>query len=151
MWPTHWPARWRKRVFTVDKNTKTVLERWLTKAENDLRTAESVLRVSPPIVDTACFHAQQCVEKLLKAVLTARDKHVERTHSLPRLLELAAHEAAELNSLKDTCVALTDYAVTGRYPDDWRDVSLVEAEAAVLMASQAREIIIGKLKTWIAS
>jgi len=120
------------------------------KAGNDLRTAESVLQVTPPIADTACFHAQQCVEKMLKAVLTAKGRHVERTHSLPRLLELATREDAELNSLKETSVTLTDYALTGRYPDDWRDISIEEAKAAVFMASQAMELMMGKLKVWMA-
>ena len=134
----------------MDKNTKKVIERWLMKAENDLRTAESVLQVSPPIADTACFHAQQCIEKLLKAVLTAKGKHVEKTHSLPRLLELAGHEEAELSSLKETCITLTDYAVTGRYPDDWRDIPVEEAKTAVSMAKQARELLLKKLNVWMA-
>lgn len=160
MWPTHWPARCRKGAFAVDENTRKVVERWLMKARNDLRTAESVLRVSPPIADTACFHAQQCVEKMLKAVLTAKGRHVERTHSLPRLLELASYEDAELNSLRATSVELTDYALTGRYPDDWRDISIAEAKAAVHRASQAMELLMGKIsalsgsalggKTWMA-
>ena len=150
MCPIRWPERCRKGAFAVDENTRKVVERWLMKAGNDLRTAESVLRVSPPIADTACFHAQQCVEKMLKAVLTAKGKHVERTHSLPKLLELAGREDTELNSLMETSVELTDYALTGRYPDDWRDISIEEAKAAVHMASQAMELMMEKLKAWMA-
>jgi HEPN domain-containing protein len=44
---------------------------WVEKAENDYRTAVVVLEeIAEPIVDTACFHCQQCAEKYLKAFLT---------------------------------------------------------------------------------
>ena len=35
----------------------------------DLRSAEHALRASPPLTEDACFHAQQAVEKSLKAFL----------------------------------------------------------------------------------
>jgi HEPN domain-containing protein len=41
---------------------------WLEKAENDLNTAQRVLEIEPMILDTACFHCQQSIEKCLKAI-----------------------------------------------------------------------------------
>ncbi|HXJ91993.1 MAG TPA: HEPN domain-containing protein [Terriglobia bacterium] len=42
---------------------------WFLKAESDLRTAERMIEGDGPY-DTACFHAQQAVEKYLKGLLT---------------------------------------------------------------------------------
>ena len=77
----------------MDENTRNVVERWIMKAENDLRTAESVLQVSNPIADTACFHAQQCVEKLLKAVLTTKGTHDWKAQGVDRgITRYSVHE-----------------------------------------------------------
>ena len=44
---------------------------WLQKAKADARAMEMVLGGDDPLTDIACFHAQQCAEKSLKAFLTA--------------------------------------------------------------------------------
>lgn len=50
-----------------------VASEWVSKAENDLRAAVETLRVERNCpTDTICFHAQQCVEKYLKALLVLR-------------------------------------------------------------------------------
>jgi HEPN domain-containing protein len=43
------------------------LERWLAFAREDLRMAE--LALAEGIFNQACFHAQQCVEKVIKGWL----------------------------------------------------------------------------------
>jgi HEPN domain-containing protein len=125
----------------MDEAVKTAVARWLAKAANDLRTAETMVALVPPVVDTSCYHAQQCVEKCLKAFLTAADRHVERTHSLPRLVELCAVENAAFDRLASIGEELTGYAVQGRYPDDWREIPLPEAKAAVEKAREALEFV----------
>ena len=115
----------------MDEAVKAAVARWPAKAANDLRTAETMLSVVPPVVDTSCYHAQQCVGKCLKAFLTAADRHVERTHSLPRLVELCAEEEPAFGCLADLGVELTGYASQSRYPDDWREIPVNEALAAV--------------------
>jgi HEPN domain-containing protein len=43
---------------------------WATEADNDLKTAAHTLKLADKCpTDTVCFHAQQCVEKYLKAFL----------------------------------------------------------------------------------
>jgi HEPN domain-containing protein len=43
---------------------------WIDKAEGDFATARREIRVrQAPNYDAVCFHAQQCVEKYLKARL----------------------------------------------------------------------------------
>ena len=62
---------------------------WVAKAENNYRTAVVILEeIAEPIVDTACFHCQQCAEKYLKAFLTEHQVKFPRQHPLIPLLEL---------------------------------------------------------------
>jgi len=121
----------------MDEATRTAVSRWLIKAEHDLTTAQAVLSVDPPVTDTACFHAQQSVEKCLKAYLVAVSVQVERTHYLPRLVALCAGSDGDFRQLANTAAELTDYAVTDRYPDDWREIPEQEARDAVDKASEA--------------
>ena len=130
----------------MDEAVQRTVKRWLAKAANDLRTAETMISVMPPVTDTACFHAQQCMEKGLKAYLTAVDRHVERTHHLPRLVELCAEQNAVFEQLVSAALELTDYAVQGRYPDDWREIPVDEAKAAVERAKEAMTLVAGELE-----
>lgn len=56
---------------------------WITKAEGDLATAWRELRArKSPNYDSACFHAQQCAEKYLKASLQEAGSPFGKTHNL---------------------------------------------------------------------
>jgi hypothetical protein len=59
----------------MDEEAFLVIHRWIKKAEHDLTTARVVLENRPEVTDTVCFHAQQCVEKALKAYLTSANVH----------------------------------------------------------------------------
>ncbi len=122
----------------MDKSRQTAIERWLEKAENDLKTARVMLATDPPVTDVVCFHAQQCAEKSLKAFLVFADIHVEKTHYLPRLVELCSGFDPAFRDQKDLAAELTDYAVAGRYPDEGTDITVAEAVAA---KKNAEEII----------
>jgi HEPN domain-containing protein len=64
------------------------------------------------------FHAQQAVEKWLKAVVVSRGEEFEYTHDLRRLVALAHLDAAEKPPFSiQRVVALTEYAVPLRYED----------------------------------
>lgn len=62
---------------------KPLTREWVEKAEGDFATASRELRArKSPNYDTACFHAQQCIEKYLKARLQEADIAFGRTHNL---------------------------------------------------------------------
>ncbi len=84
------------------------------KAENDLRVAEIGLEHGAPL-DTVCFHCQQAAEKLLKALLTARNLNYPRTHDVLALLDLATRELPELAEFRESLLAFSSYAVGMRY------------------------------------
>jgi HEPN domain-containing protein len=50
------------------KNNRDLANGWLEKARSDLYAAERLLDGNGPY-DAACFHAQQAIEKAMKALL----------------------------------------------------------------------------------
>ena len=62
---------------------------WVRKAENDLVNAVHTLKLGADgPTDTVCFHAQQCIEKYLKALLVLRAIDFPKTHDLEKLVSL---------------------------------------------------------------
>ena len=110
----------------------------MTKAENDLQNAAHTLQLGDTgPLDTVCFHAQQCVEKYLKALLCFYEIDFYRTHDITALLTLLpAHLRPEMS--EEEQARLGDYAVAMRYPGDYEPVSLTEAERAVQVAQRVR-------------
>ena len=94
---------------------------WLRKAESDLADARRTLESEGPY-DTACFHAQQAVEKCLKAALGYFGEPISRTHNLGDLAGQACLVAPGLELDAEKLSALTPFAVELRYaPDFWPD------------------------------
>jgi HEPN domain-containing protein len=96
-----------------------IARQWVEKADNDLRAAEHILTlVEECPFDTACFHAQQCVEKYIKAVLVLHSIEFPRTHDLEALLHLlpaAVSAGIDLSRI----LVLNRYSVEARYPGTW--------------------------------
>jgi hypothetical protein len=61
------------------------------------------------------FHAQQAVEKLMKALLSQLSVPFELTHSLERLDRLLVANHENLPATPVTLIDLTDFAVVYRY------------------------------------
>ena len=66
-----------------------IVNEWIVKAEADFHTASRERAVEEwPNYDAVCFHAQQCVEKYMKAILIAKEVTPPRTHDLVELHRL---------------------------------------------------------------
>ena len=52
-----------------DENALAVAHEWMAKADNDLRSAEYLLKMEDCPTDTICFHAQQVRKTLEKKPL----------------------------------------------------------------------------------
>lgn len=61
---------------------KTYVEAWFNKAEHDLISTQRLLEIEPMILDNACFHCQQAIEKYLKGYLIYNGFEIERTHDV---------------------------------------------------------------------
>jgi len=90
-------------------------------------------RLAPEII---AFHAQQAVEKALKALLVLRQVEFPRTHDLGTLLRLC--KAAGFQGVTDIAgvVTLTRYAVASRYPGETDSVEHDDAQTATNLATQ---------------
>ncbi len=88
----------------------------LTKARNDM-VALRKLADDPDVADEiAGFHAQQTVEKALKAVLETRDIDYPHTHDIERLLKLLDDSGGGPEH-RDDALALSPWAAEFRYGD----------------------------------
>lgn len=93
-----------------------VVREWLEKADNDLRNAVHTLTLGAEgPTDTVCFHAQQCVEKYLKAFLVFIEIDFPKTHDIEELMNLIPDRYRPELSIQDQR-RLTAYATVTRYP-----------------------------------
>lgn len=118
-----------------------VIVQWMRKAENDWTNANHTLKLGERCpTDTVCFHAQQCVEKYLKALLLDRRGEIPRTHSIKTLLALLP-ESCRPELTAEEQEFLSDFAVFTRYPGDYEEISLREAKRALRLARRVRSFI----------
>jgi HEPN domain-containing protein len=111
---------------------------WVAKAEEDYAVIQALLRKRRPSFNNAiCFHAQQCAEKYLKALLTRERTSFPKTHDLLGLLELAKGRHPTLELLRPWLEYLEPYAVNLRYPGEF--ARRVEATRSARIISQLRE------------
>lgn len=128
----------------MDDQLKAIVDRWLIKADNDLKTAELGLTAAQPITDTICFHCQQAVEKYLKMYLVSQGNDPLITHNISILIaKCASHEPvfAELQRFD----YLTSYAVSLRYPDDFYMPEVEEAEEALAATREVRAFVASRI------
>lgn len=131
---------------TEQPDVAELVRQWLQKADNDLKTAEHTLLITEDCpFDTVCFHAQQCAEKCVKALLVMVQAPFRKTHDLEELSLLAAPWLALPVPVADLA-KLTPHATNSRYPDDWRSPSRAEADWAVGVARRVRQSVL----VWIS-
>ncbi|MHB9037491.1 MAG: HEPN domain-containing protein [Armatimonadota bacterium] len=121
------------------------VRQWADYADEDLRLAKHALQIEEGCpCRLIAYHAQQCVEKYLKAFLVMRGVDFPYTHNTGRLLELCVEQGVSADEIGDAD-ELTPYAVTTRYPGEDEEVSRDEAVQAVRTAERVREVMRGEL------
>ena len=122
---------------------RAYIESWLEKANNDLATAQRLLDIKPMILDNACFHCQQAIEKYLKAFLNYNGKETERTHNIIFLLS----QAADFDIVFGTIDAMNinAYAVQARYPDFTMIPDEDEAKGYYQLALQVKSLVTARI------
>jgi len=112
---------------------------WIVKAEGDWNSALRELRArKAPNYDAACFHAQQCAEKYLKARLQEAGIRFGKTHNLDTLLKLWLPVEPDWQDLRHACHVLTQFAVEVRYPGQMADKSMARESVAHCRAVRTR-------------
>ena len=100
-------------------------ESLLFKASHDLIAARAILAAGDAF-DTACFHAQQAVEKSLKAFLVARAKNFVLRQNLSYLLGLCAAVEPAFRKFEKPVAVLAPFTTQSIYPADMEKVPTVE-------------------------
>lgn len=118
---------------------KKITQEWLEKAEGDWKVATREFNYDEPVYDIVCFHAHQCVEKYMKAILIENEIHFEKIHDLEILLNQCKEILPELLIQKEALIWLTQYSVRVRYPGF--EAMEDDAKKAVKTAEEIREMI----------
>jgi len=117
---------------------KDITHEWVEKAEGDYRTAGRELHAEPPNYDATAFHAQQCVEKYLKACLVEAGIAFPRTHDLGVILDLLLPLKPSWNHLHPALDVLTSLGIEVRYPGVFADAE--DAHEAFRVAQSVRDL-----------
>ena len=125
------------------KDRHDLVRGWMDKAASDLAAANLLLD-SPGPYDTACFHAQQAIEKILKGFLAFHELPIPRTHDLEELQRMCL-EVQPLPELAEIDLTqVTDYAVAVRYDFEfWPDQET--AAEALTVAEQVQHAVLDTL------
>jgi HEPN domain-containing protein len=121
---------------------------WLVHAESDLHLARVAKERNDVLPEQSCFHAQQAVEKALKAVLLFKRVKFPLSHDIEELLELAKQNGLMLPPEVWNAGVLTPYAVEARYPGHLEEITSSNAVEAIRLAEAvlrwASEILSGR-------
>ncbi len=97
-----------------------LVKEWIKKAEGDYNTALREYRArNTPNYDAAGFHAQQCIEKYLKAILQKHNKPFLKIHDLLTLMESCRTFVPEVELHKELLAFLNQFSVAFRYPGEF--------------------------------
>jgi HEPN domain-containing protein len=114
-----------------------VIREWVSKAEGDFQTACREFQAEPPNYDAVCFHAQQCIEKYLKALLIEKNQIPPKTHDLTSLAVMVKQNQPLWDWPVEELRLLSRAAVIYRYPGEFADKE--EAETVLKICYPLRK------------
>lgn len=123
----------------MSENDQHDVPSWLKKANIDLITVNWLVLIEPVILDTACFHCQQAIEKFLKAFLIYRGENVGRTHNLEFLLSECLNYNSEFASFDLRPFAV--FAVDIRYPESSINPKIDEVKDYYTIAVAVKKLV----------
>jgi HEPN domain-containing protein len=119
---------------------------WTENGAGDLTVAKHLIETLRPMpVEIICFHAQQAVEKTLKAIIAYNEEEIQKTHVIADIVERCNELGANIEVEEAVATALTKYAVVVRYRQDTRDFTEDDAKFAVKQAEKIIQDVEGYL------
>lgn len=115
---------------------------WLELACGDLVTAEAAQADWRVPARNVAFHAQQAVEKALKAALVLDGRKAPKSHDLDDLRNRLPAGWRVRKTHRDLS-RLTQFAVEARYPDDVPPLSKLQSSASLRQARTIYRGIVG--------
>ena len=122
------------------KQPRDLARRFLDVADRDIRTVRLLAAVPSSDDEAVGFHAQQSIEKCLKAVLSVNEIAFRKTHDLVELADLLRDHKKFLPPDVDSFDTLNPYSVTLRY-------DLLETEPAALERDHVLKIV-AEVRNW---
>ena len=117
---------------------------WLEMAERDLKASKILLENS--LLEVALFHAQQAVEKALKALIAYYGFEAPRSHNIDRLLSFLEGIGVDTDLIRRLQPErLTKFSIIGRYPA-FQPISQEEGElvyTAEMVLNQVKGLVGG--------
>ena len=117
---------------------------WAQKAERDYAAIALHQRTEDPDFDIICFHAQQCIEKYLKAWLQEANIPLLRSHDLLALLDLIVPTIPSWRVWQSDFLVIAPYAVEFRYPG--KSATAENTQHAVHICTEVRQAVRAELK-----
>jgi HEPN domain-containing protein len=119
------------------------INQWIEKAEHDLIAAKLIVEHQPIILDIACFHCQQAVEKLLKTLLVFKKEEFPKTHNLDLLQQMCSNHqpgfaAIDLKNMED-------FAVRRRYPHDFIRPEIEETKEFIQITEAVKVLVLQEI------
>jgi len=117
---------------------KDAVQEWMRQSNDELNMAEYLLEGG--FLKGACYHAQQSIEKSLKARLLKKGWELEKTHSIERLASICKDYRIRFK-FSDEEIVFIDSIYRGRYPAEagllpLGEPSKTDAEKAVRIANR---------------
>jgi HEPN domain-containing protein len=109
-----------------------VADLYLTKAASDLAAAQALAADTGQRDDVVGFHAQQTVEKSIKAVLALNGSDIPRTHDLVLLAQMAGKADDRTPPELEEAQSLSPWAVAMRYDEM---AATLDRDAAIRVAA----------------
>jgi len=130
----------------MNEATQEAVRQRLSRAKSDWETVGILSSHSDSPPESICFHCQQYVEKLLKALLTRSGIESPKTHDVRRLVQLAVPQVPEFSEMLDSADLFTEYAAALRYPDEWRETEPEEVQDLIALSKRFAELLLPKLE-----
>jgi HEPN domain-containing protein len=120
---------------------KDAVQEWIKQSKDELDMAVYLLQGG--FFKGACYHAQQSIEKAIKAVLLNKGWELEKIHSIERLVAISKDYRIRLK-LSDKEIVFIDSIYRGRYPAEagllpLGEPSKADAEKAVTLAKRVNK------------
>jgi HEPN domain-containing protein len=123
---------------------------WLRKADLDIDVAARLGAEAERFRDAVAFHAQQAVEKYLKALLVRHQVAFQKTHDIEKLLQLLRAVEPGIADALQEATWLTPFGVDIRYPGDLPETLPGDEMRALQLAQRVKSAVTGVLTPYLA-
>lgn len=120
--------------------------KWFKRADEDLEFIEIILKEKRFSFNPICFHAQQAAEKYLKGFLACHDLHVRKVHDLTTLIDDCKTVNQSFETLRDEVIFLNQFYIASRYPEDFTEFTLDDANKAYEAAKNVKNFVLENIK-----